>query len=235
MCPPDTIAEFGAAVASELSFEPALARRLRAEIEDHLQEAAEARAMFGSQDPEREAIRAFGDPREIASQFLAASLLSFARRATAVVAFAVMGAYGAMEARAAWYRWVNWPVGERLRAANDIAHPIDRFAFMLACALTLAAAAYAIARRAPVRFQPSFGRETGYCIKLSAAIAFVLVAATTIETILTGIRLAEACADLDRVVPLASLTLEATVAATSMAGIAIMMRRWSLALRRLAG
>jgi hypothetical protein len=235
MRPHEPIADFGSAVARELSFDPHLARRLRAEVEDHLQEAAAAHAMFGSQDPEREAIRAFGDPREIASQFLAASLLSFARRATAVAAVAVVGAYGAMEARAAWYGWVNWPVGERLRAASDIAHPIDRFAFMLACAFTLAAAAYAIARRAPARFQPSFGRETGHCIKLSAAIALVLVAAITIETILTGIRLAEACPDLDRVVPLASLTLEATVAAASMVGIAIMMRRWSSALRRLAG
>ena len=42
--PREPIADFGSAVASEPSFDPRLARRLRAEVEDHLHEAVADRA-----------------------------------------------------------------------------------------------------------------------------------------------------------------------------------------------
>jgi len=158
-------------------------------------------------------------------------MLSLARRAAAVTALAVVGMFGAMEARAAWYGWVNWPVSDQARAANAIGHPIDRFAFALAAAFALSALAYVIARRAPVRFYPTFGREIGFCIKLNAAVALALMGAMASELVLTGVRLFGAELGARALVPFISLMLEAAVAVGSMSYILIMMNRCSRALR----
>src|SRR5215469_68732 len=229
--PREPIADFGSAVARELSFDPRLARRLRAEVEDHLHEAVANRADPHGGNGLAEVMCAFGDPQAFARQFHATALLSLARRAAGVTALAVVGMFGAMEARAAWYGWVNWPVSDHLRAANAIGHPVDFFAFVLAAAFALSGLAYVITRRAPVRFYPRFGREIGFCIKLNAAVVLVLMSAMATELVLTGVRLLEAVPDARALVPFLSLMLEVAVAGGSMSYILIMMNRCSRALR----
>jgi hypothetical protein len=214
-----------------LSFDPQLSRRLRAEVEDHLHEAVADRA--GPHDENRlaEVICAFGDPEAFARQFLATALLSLARRAAAVTALAVIGMFGAMEVRAVWYGWVNWPVSDPVRAANAIGHPVDRFAFVLAAAFALSALAYVIMRRAPARFHATFGWEIGFCVKLNVAVALALMSAMATELVLTGVRLFEAGLDARALVPFVSLMLEVAVAGGCMSYILIMMSRCSRALR----
>jgi hypothetical protein len=229
--PREPIADFGNAVARALSFDPRLARRLRAEVEDHLHAAVADRADSHGENRLAEVMCAFGDPQAFARQFLATALLSLARRAAAVTAIAVVGMFGAMEARAAWYGWVNWPVSDNVRAANAIGHPVDRFAFVLAAALALSALAYVITRRAPVRFYPTFGREIGFCIKLNAAVALALIGAMATELVLNGVRFFEAELDARALIPFVSLTLEVAVAGGSISYILIMMNRCSHALR----
>jgi hypothetical protein len=231
MRPREPIADFGSAVARELSFDARLARRLRAEVEDHLHEALGDRGDPHGEDRLAEVMCAFGDPRAFVRQFLATAMLSLARRAAAVTALAVVGMFGAMEARAAWYGWVNWPVSDLVQAANAIGHPVDRFAFALAAAFALSALAYVITRRAPVRFYPTFGREIGFCIKLNAAVALTLLSAMATELVLTGVRLFGAELDARALVPFVSLMLEVAVAGGSMSYILIMMNRCSRALR----
>jgi hypothetical protein len=231
MRPREPIAEFVTAVARELSFDPRLARRLRAEVEDHLHDAVADRDDPDGENRLAEVLCAFGDPRAFARQFLATALLSLARRAAAVAALSVIGMFGAMEARAAWYGWVNWPVSDRLRAANAIGHPVDRFAFVLAAAFALSTLAYVIARRAPARFRGTFGWEIGLCIKVNAAVALALMSAMATELVLTGVRLFEAGLGAHALVPFLSLMLEVTVAGGSMSYILIMMSRCSRALR----
>jgi hypothetical protein len=239
MRPRDPVADFGSAVARELSFDPRLARRLRAEVEDHLHEAvaecgdpqSENQSENRLAEVQVEVMSAFGDPRAFARQFLAAAMLSLARRAAAVTALAVVCTFGAMEARAVWYGWVNWPVGDHLRAANAIGHPVDRLAFALAAALALSALAYVIARRAPVRFHPTFGRQIGFCIKLNAAVAVALMSAMATDLVLTGVRLFGAELDARALLPFISLMLEVAVAGGSASYILVMMNRCSRALR----
>jgi hypothetical protein len=228
--PRDPITEFGSAVARELSFDPRLARRLRAEVEDHLHEAVACADPHG-ENRLAEVMYAFGDPQAFARQFLATALLSLARRAAAVTALAVVGMFGAMETRAAWYGWVHWPVSDHVRAANAIGHPVDRFAFALAAAFALSALTYVITRRAPARFHATFGWEIGFCIKLNAAVALALMSATATELVLTGVRLFEAELDARALVPFVSLMLEVAVAGGSMSYILIMMNRCSRGLR----
>jgi hypothetical protein len=210
--PREAIADFGGAVARELSFDPQLARRLRAEVEDHLHAAVADRADRHEENASAEVMCAFGDPRAFARQFLATALLSLARRTAAVTALAVVGMFGAMEARAVWYGWLNWPVSDHLRAANAIGHPVDRFAFVLAAVFALSTLAYVITRRAPARFHARFGWEIGFCIKLNAAVALALMGAMATELVLTGIRVFEAGLDARALVPFVSLMLEAAQA-----------------------
>jgi len=231
MRPREPIADFVSAVVRELSFDPRLACRLRAEVEDHLHEALADRGDPHAEHRLAEVVCAFGDPRAFARQFLGSAMLSLAHRAAAVTALAVVGMFGAMEARAAWYGWVNWPVSDHVRAANAVGHPVDRFAFALATAFALSALAYVITRRAPVRFYPTFGREIRFCIKLNAAVALALMSAMATELVLTGVRLCEAELDARALVPFVSLMLEVAVAGGSMSYILIMMNRCSRALR----
>jgi len=226
----EPIADFGNVVARELSFDPRLARRLRAEVEDHLHEAVADRADSHGEKRLAEVMCAFGDPQAFARQFLATALLSLTRRAAAVAALAVIGMFGAMEARAAWYRWVNWPSGH-VRTANAMGHPVDRFAFVLSAALALSALAYVIRRRAPARFHATFGWEIGCCIRLSAAVALALSSAMATELVLTGVRLFDVELDANALVPLVSLMLELAVAGGSVSYILIVMHRCSRALR----
>ncbi|HZR62262.1 MAG TPA: hypothetical protein VFA80_15035 [Xanthobacteraceae bacterium] len=231
MRPRDPIADFGGAVARELSFDPRLARRLRAEVEDHLHAEVADRADPDGENRLAEAMCAFGDPKAFARQFLATALLSLARRAAAVTAAAVVGMFGAMEARVVWYGWVNWPVSDHVRAANAIGHPLDRFAFVLAAAFALSVLAYVITRRTPARFHATFGWEIDFCVKLNAAVALALMSAMVTELVLTGVRLFEAELDGRALVPFVSLMLEVAVAGGSMSYILIMMNRCSRALR----
>ena len=231
MHPHEPVADFGSAVARELSFDPRLARRLRAEVEDHLHEALANRADPHGEKRLAEVMREFGDPQAFARQFLATALLSLARRTAAVTALAVIGMFGAMEARAAWYGWVNWPASGHVRAANAIGHPVDRVAFVLAAAFALSALAYVITRRAPARFHATFGWEIGFCIKLNAAVTLALMSAMATELVLTGVRLFEAELDARALVPFVSLMVEAAVAGGSMSYVLIMVNRSSRALR----
>ena len=231
MRPREPIADFGSAVARELSFDPRLARRLRAEVEDHLHEALADCGDPRGENRLAEVMCAFGDPRAFAQQFLPSAMLSLARRAAAVTALAVVGMFGAMEARAAWYGWVNWPISDHVRAANAIGHPVDRVAFALAAAFALSTLAYVITRRAPVRFYPTFGRKIGFCIKLNAAVALALMGAMATELVLTGVRFLGAELDARALVPFISLMLEVAVAGGSMSYILIMMNRCSRASR----
>jgi hypothetical protein len=225
--PREPIADFGNVVARELSFDPRLARRLRAEVEDHLHEAVADRADPHGEKRLAEVMCAFGDPHAFARQFLATALLSLTRRAAAVAALAVIGMFGAMEARAAWYGWVNWPVSGHVRTANAIGHPVDRFAFVLAAAFALSALAYVITRRAPARLHATFGWEIGCCIRLSAVVALALSSAMATELVLTGVRLFDAELDTNALVPLVSLILELAVAGGSVSYILIVMHRCS--------
>lgn len=230
----DPIADYGAAIARELRFDAKLARRVRAEVEDHLQEWLASSAEPSSPCAQEDAIHAFGDPRELARAFVPGALAALARRATALVALGLIGIFEVMNARVAWYGWMQWSPGEQLRAANTICLPADRLAFALAFTLSLTALVYAMTRRTPARLDAAYGREIRRCIRLGSATLAALFAAVAIELILTGIRFAEAELDASALVPAFSLMAEIAVAASCIAYLWGSLRRLSLALR-LAG
>lgn len=231
MRPGDPIAEYGAAIARELRFDARLARRVRAEAEDHLLEVLDGSDEPPSRAAALEAIRAFGDPHELACAFVPLALQSLARRAAALMALAVIVSFTAMRARTIWYGWVQWQAGDQLRAASAIGVPADKAAFAIAFAFALIALLYAITRRAPSRLHAGFGQEIRRYIALGAIALVALLVATAADAILTGIRFAESELNASALVPAFSLALEAMVAAGCAAYLGLNLRRLTLIAR----
>jgi len=210
------IADFSDALAFELRFDPALARRVRAEVEDHLaqslSEAAEEQAGPVTPEAERRAVASFGDPQTLARNYAAASLLSQVRHMTATLLLTALGIFALMTARTAWYRTVDWRAGERMHAAGAIGIPIDLFAFALAFAASLIVVIYAAIRRTPLRLHRRYlGELRGFGALCIAALSGLLVAVTT-EGVLTCIRFAEAVPGTSMLVPALLLALEVLMA-----------------------
>ena len=90
------IGQYVAALKRELSFDPALARRMAEDVEAHLWHAAEADPAWPSAEAEQRAIERFGLAREIAAHFAADAVNRQAKRtwsallATVAVTFVAM-------------------------------------------------------------------------------------------------------------------------------------------------
>jgi hypothetical protein len=120
------IDQYVASLRRELDFEPALARRLASEVEDHLRDAAEADPAWPSSDAERRAVERFGVAREIAAQFAADSVDRQARRAWITLAVTVIVTFIAMRLRVMWLDDGAIPA---------LAPLVDRYAFIAAIAV----------------------------------------------------------------------------------------------------
>jgi hypothetical protein len=129
------IAEYAESLASRLALDPALARSVRQEVEDHLWEAAGD----GSPEAQRRAIARFGDARLIAEQLAAEAVFGRARRTALALVLALAGIFLAMKARLAWYALTQWGVCEQTRSLGEALAVADRSAFWLAAAAAIAA------------------------------------------------------------------------------------------------
>ena len=96
------IDDYVAALRRELDFDPALARRLASEVEDHLRDAAEADPAWPSPEAERRAVERFGLGREIAAQFAVDAVDRQARRTWIILAVTVVVTFIAMRLRVIW-------------------------------------------------------------------------------------------------------------------------------------
>jgi hypothetical protein len=181
------VTDYLAVLARELGFDPALSRRVRGEVEDHLWQAADVRGGRSVENQLR-AILSFGEPRELARGYLAASLLAQIRCAGVAMIFAAAAIYLAMKARVAWYDWMRWEPNCDFAAVSAIALQIDRYATMLAIIAALTACAYIATRRAPARIDISYRKQLSRCIALCSASAGALSVCVAAEVVLTGVR-----------------------------------------------
>jgi hypothetical protein len=221
---PNPVADHLAALTRALAFDPALARRMRREAEDHLVEASE-RDGGERLAAETRAVAAFGDPHVLARRFAAASLLAQTRRTGMVMIAALGGIYLAMKGRIAWYGLVQWGVREDWQAMNAVGVWLDRWAFLLALAGAVAACGYIATRRAPAEFHRAYGHELGRCVTLCAAAAAALVVVVAIETVLTGCRLYAAGLSSAAAIPALTLALELALAGVLVVHIRAVFRR----------
>ena len=229
MRPPDTVSDYLDTLTRELSFDLPLARRVRQEVEDHLSEAAAAEPEADSGEAQRRAIQKFGDPRAIASEYAAQSLFRQTRRVGITAVVAASGILVAMNARGAWYGWLQWGVSAELAAVRKIALSIDLYAFILALAIGLVGWAYIGTRRLAARFDAPYRDQMKRCLLLCALAALPLIAAVVTDAVLTGLRLFESELRLGALVPLATMAGEIAFAALLVVQLRQAMKRAALA------
>jgi hypothetical protein len=219
---PGPIADYLDALARELCFDTALSRRVCAEIEDHLWQATDGYVSIESQ---RQALANFGDPRDLARQYMTASLLAQLQRVGLAMIGASIVIYGAMKARVAWYVMMQWEVTAEWEGVRAVGLTIDRWGFLAAISIALAGWAYIGTRRAPVRFHATYNRELSRCIVLCGAAAGGLILSVTVEAVLTGLRLFEMEWCSAALVPILSLVIEMAAAAVLVFRIRAITRR----------
>lgn len=221
------IADYLERLTSRLAFDPALARAVREEVEDHLREAA---ARHGSDEPaaaERHAIANFGDPAAIAAQFAVASLARRARHAGAAAVLMLAAVFVLMQARVAWYAATQWPaIGMPELGAAVFA--IDRYAFWAALLLTVAGWVYLQTRGVPAMLDTRYRRELARFALLCSLASAALIASVAGDAILTCLRFAAAAWSTHFLVPLASLAVELACAALLVSRIRAMARTSSV-------
>ena len=124
------IEQYVAALKRDLSFDPALARRIAEEVEAHLWDAAEADSVWPSPEAEQRAVERFGLAREIAAQFATDAVNRQAKRTWIALLATVAVTFVAMRLRVMWLA----DVGDTL---SVLAPLVDRYAFI--AAMTVAA------------------------------------------------------------------------------------------------
>ncbi len=128
------IADYLDRLAGALSFDRALARRVREEIEDHLREAAAADPTEDRRAAERRAIADCGDPRVIAAEFAVVALAKRTRRLGVGIPLVIAGVFIAMKARTAWYWALQWVLCDNVKPVAAVVGSIDGYAFLAAVA-----------------------------------------------------------------------------------------------------
>jgi hypothetical protein len=227
MSQPSPITAYLDELTRELAFDPALSRRVRHEVHDHLCEAvdaergeAAARACSGEVDAgaptrtcaneriEQRAIDRFGRPREIAAPYKAIAAYARIRRAGVIVVVAVAGIFFAMQGRIVWYGLVQWPVSDQLKALGAGLLPIDRYAFLSAALLAILGWLAGLGLSIPADARRMSRARLRGCQHLGAAATVAVTVAVALELLLTGLRLRESGLSWSVLLPIASLALE---------------------------
>jgi hypothetical protein len=220
------IADYLDALARELGFDIALSRRVCAEVEDHLWEATDGCLSIESQ---QQAVANFGNPRDIARQYITATLLAHIRWVGLAMIGASTAIFLAMEARVVWYEVMQWKWNAEWEAVRAIGLAIDRCGFIAAVSIALIGWAYISTRRAPVRFHVTYSKELNRCIVICGAAATGLTVSVIIETVLASIRLYDVEWSAAALVPILSLVFEMAAAALLILRIRAMIRRTAAA------
>jgi hypothetical protein len=219
---PGPIADYLDALVGELGFDIALSRRVCAEVEDHLWQATDGCMSIESQ---QQAVANFGDPHDIARQYITATLLAHIRWVGLAMIGAATAIFLAMKARVVWYEVMQWKLNAEWEAVRAIGLAIDRCGFIVALSIALIGWVYISTRRAPVRFDIPYNKELNRCIVLCGAAATGLIVSVTIETVLVGIRLLELEWSVAALVPILSIVIEMAAAALLVLRIRAMIRR----------
>jgi len=229
MPPPDIISDYLDTLSRELSFDTLLAQRVRQEVEDHLSEAVAAEPEDDSGAAQLRAIRNFGDPRAIASEYAAQSLFRQTRRVGILAVVVAAGILVTMNARGAWYGWTQWGVSAELAALRRIGLSIDLYAYAVALAIGLVGWAYICTRHMAARFDAPYRDQMKRCLLLCAVAAAPLIATVATDAVLTGFRLFESELRLSALVPIVTMAGEIAFAAVLVVQLRKAMKRAALA------
>jgi HAAS len=196
------------ALASALSFDPSLSRRVRQEVEDHLLDAVAADPARDRREAERQAVARFGEPHAIAAEFTRVAAARQARSLAAAIVVMVFVVFIAMKARVAWYAATAWTMAEDMRPAGGIVLLIDRYAFWTSVLLAIAGFAYMVGRRIPPALHRARDRYFRHASLLCAIATAALVVSVISDGLLTAFQLRGAQWSTQSLIPIFSMALE---------------------------
>ena len=200
--------EYLDALAAALSFDPALARRVREEAADHLQQAIAADRSHDPIATARRAIAQFGDPAAIAAQFAAISLARRVGRLRVALIVAVASIFVAMKGRVAWYVATDWGAAHDVSPAARVIAAVDRYAFWSAVVVAVGAFAYLAVRPVVPIVHRGLRRRVRRVVVLCVAVIVPLALAVMSDGALTTMQLmrTELCAG--SLVPIVTMAIE---------------------------
>lgn len=208
-----------------LRFDPALARRVVREVEDHLHEAIAAHAAGDRQEAERRAVARFGEPHVLAAQFAALALVRRARRVGVAAVLAVIAVLAAMKVRVAWYAAMQWTLSEEARPLAAVVLTVDRYAFWLAAIMVAGTLLYVGTRRVAGASDVACRRQHRRAVLLCAAAIAALVVSVTGDAVLTVLLLGGIEPSIQYAVPVVSLVVEIACVGAIIVMIAATIRR----------
>jgi hypothetical protein len=216
------IAAYAERLARKLSYDRALAHRVRQEVEDHLRASASA---DGGADAERRAVAAFGDPHIIAAHFAATRLSGQAKALSGAVVLAAAGAFLAMKVRIAWYDAAQWGVADDFRSAADVVATVDRFAFWLAVIVAAMGWALTARQRATPAFDRPYRNRLHRYLWISVLASAALLGSVVCDGILTALRLLGTAPSMAAAIPVLSMLVEIGCVAVVIAAASCLARR----------
>ena len=201
--------EFLDSLAGALSFDRSLARRVRREFENHIQEATAADPSSDRRDAERRAIAGCGDPYAIAAEFAVIALARRAKRLAFWLVLALLGVLLAMKGHGAWYAAMQWEIPPHMRAVATIIGVIARYAFLTAIFIGAVSWAYGNRRRPPsIYVLQGYSRHLYRFCFLAGLATTALVVCIVSDLVLATIRLGSLSPSLAFSVPVASIAFE---------------------------
>lgn len=223
---PDLISDYLDALTRELSFDPALARRMREEAEDHLREAVASDPMGATIETERRAISRFGSQRDIAAQCALPSLVKQAKNVGAAAPLIAISVLVTMKSRIVWYGATPQPIGDDpyLDNIRAIISSIDRYAFWAALLIAACGCAYMSLARMTQITGMTWRNPLRQSLFLCAAAVVITVAS---DTALTALKLFQLGWSSSIFVPVLTIGVEIALAV-------ILVIRTGVTTRRLA-
>jgi hypothetical protein len=195
-------------LSAALSFDRALAQRVRQEVEDHLQQAIAADPSKDGIAAEHRAIAKFGDAQAIAVQFAMISVAEQMRKLGTALILVIAGVFVAMKGRVAWYAVMGGTADHDTTTVTSVVASVDRYSFWLSVVIGIGSFAYMLGRPIPTLVHARYRKELR-CALMSCLAAIVpLVLAVISDGVLTAIRLvgAELCAS--SLVPISTMAIE---------------------------
>jgi hypothetical protein len=202
------ISQYLDSIATALSFDRALARNVRDELEDHFRESVAADRAASGIEAERRAIAKFGNPHVLAAQFAAVSLAKQSRKIALTILVMLVALFVTMKARIAWYTVAQWTIAEDLKPIGIIVGSIDRYAFWLAVAVGIGCWAYISGSRHPSGFDREFRKSLRNSLLLCAVCICALFVSVISDGILTVLQLLGREWSMKVVIPVGSMTVE---------------------------
>jgi hypothetical protein len=202
-------AEYLNSLTEALSFDRSLARRVRSEFEDHLEEAMACDQCEDRAEAERRAIARCGDPRAIAAELAVTSLARRSRRLAVGIVMVLASVLLAMKSHVAWYAAMQWGIPDSVQPVAMTLGMVGRYAFEIAMFMGVTSWLYGSWRWPPsVYSRPSYFKHLHRFCLLSGVATAALAICILSDAALATIRLQPISPSAAFLVPVASIAFE---------------------------